>query len=79
MSVNHTWRTADMDYIVKVASWIGVLYGLHSLHGNCLDFNIGKSVAELTDSLVGRMLSKSLRLIIFSKEESYRFQLRVVG
>ena len=79
MSVNHTWRTADMDYIVKVASWISVLYSLHSLHGNCLDFNVGKSAAELTDSLVGRMLSKSLRLVIFSKEESPRFQPRVVG
>lgn len=57
--LNHTWRT-DIDNIVKVASWVSALDSLHSLRGNCLNFNIGKSGAELTESLVGRMLSKSL-------------------
>lgn len=35
-----------------------------------LDFSIGKSDAEVTYYLVGRMLSKSLRLIIFFKRIS---------
>lgn len=62
MSVKHTWRTAAMDYNVKVSqsSWISTLDNLHNLYGNCLDFTIGKSDAELTDSLVRRMLSRSL-------------------
>lgn len=73
-----TWRTADVDYVVKVASWITVLYDMLSLLGSFLDFSIGKSDAEVTYYLVGRMLSKSLRLIIFFKEESPRFQLGLV-
>lgn len=67
-----------MDYVVKVASWITVLYDMLSLLGSFLDYSIGKSDAEVTYYLVGRMLSKSLRLIIFFKEESPRFQLGLV-
>lgn len=67
-----------MDYVVKVASWITVLYDMLGLLGNFLDFSIGKSDAEVTYSLVGRMLSKFLRLIVFFKEESPRFQLGLV-
>lgn len=40
-----------MDYVVKVASWITVLYDMLSLLGNFLDFSIGKSDAEVTYSL----------------------------
>lgn len=66
------------DYVVKVASWITVLYDMLQSAWQFLDFSIGKSDAEVAYYLMGRMLSKSLRLIIFFKEESPRFQLGLV-